>query len=152
MDLAMTFSGTLFLSIAMIDVIPQAIASFDDFFKERSDRFQTSSLHQGKLPLTMIIAMVTMLIIMALDKIVMGHSHDHQYQISFTQEPRKKEDGRSSQVRAPGELAGEQDTNNPNPNIGSERQEERKEAKCDTHQINWKPFILQAGMSIHAFF
>ena len=39
MDLAMTFSGTLFLSIAMIDVIPEAIACFDEFFKERSERF-----------------------------------------------------------------------------------------------------------------
>jgi zinc transporter ZupT len=29
MDLAMTFSGTLFLSIALIDVIPEAISSFD---------------------------------------------------------------------------------------------------------------------------
>jgi len=29
MDLAMTFSGTLFLSIAMIDVIPEAISNFD---------------------------------------------------------------------------------------------------------------------------
>lgn len=29
MDLAMTFSGTLFLSIAMIDIIPEAIAHFD---------------------------------------------------------------------------------------------------------------------------
>jgi hypothetical protein len=29
MDLAMTFSGTLFLSIALIDVIPEAIANFD---------------------------------------------------------------------------------------------------------------------------
>jgi len=32
MDLAMTFSGTLFLSIAMIDVIPEAISSFDSYF------------------------------------------------------------------------------------------------------------------------
>ena len=31
MDLAMTFSGTLFLSIALIDVIPEAIANFDEF-------------------------------------------------------------------------------------------------------------------------
>lgn len=69
----------------------------------------------------MIIAMVTMLIIMCLDKIVMGHSHDLEYQISFTAEPRKKDDGRSSEVRAPGELAAEADadTGNPNPNIGS---------------------------------
>lgn len=29
MDLAMTFSGTLFLSIAMIDIIPEAIDSFN---------------------------------------------------------------------------------------------------------------------------
>jgi zinc transporter ZupT len=79
MDLAMTFSGTLFLSIAMIDVIPEAISHFDEFFKERSARFESSSLHQGKLPLTMIIAVITMLIIMYLDKLVMGHSHDHEY-------------------------------------------------------------------------
>lgn len=29
MDLAMTFSGSLFLSIALIDVIPEAIEHFD---------------------------------------------------------------------------------------------------------------------------
>ncbi len=39
MDLAMTFSGTLFLSIAMIDVIPEAIASFDEYFSSQSARF-----------------------------------------------------------------------------------------------------------------
>lgn len=77
MDLAMTFSGTLFLSIAMIDVVPEAIAHFDQFFEEWSSRFESSSNHQGKLPLTMIIAVITMLIIMYLDKLVMGHSHDH---------------------------------------------------------------------------
>ena len=91
MDLAMTFSGTLFLSIAMIDVIPEAIANFDQFFEERSSRFESSSFHQGKLPLTMIIAVVTMLIIMSIDKLVIGHSHDHEYEISFTTEPRKKD-------------------------------------------------------------
>jgi hypothetical protein len=79
MDLAMTFSGTLFLSIAMIDVIPEAINHFDQFFASRYAKFESSSFHQGKLPLTMIIAMVTMLLIMYLDKLVMGHSHDHEY-------------------------------------------------------------------------
>jgi hypothetical protein len=39
----------------------------------------------------MIIAMVTMLIIMCLDKLVMGHSHDPEYEISFTNEPRKRD-------------------------------------------------------------
>jgi len=34
-------------------------------------------LHQGKLPLTMIIAMVTLILIMFLDKVLIGHSHDH---------------------------------------------------------------------------
>jgi len=33
MDVAMTFSGTLFLSIAMIDIIPEAINNFDSFFQ-----------------------------------------------------------------------------------------------------------------------
>lgn len=28
----MTFSGSLFLSIAMLDIIPEAIAGFDQYF------------------------------------------------------------------------------------------------------------------------
>jgi hypothetical protein len=78
MDLAMTFSGTLFLSIAMIDVIPEAIEHFDSYFEQKGGATgDSSSLHQGKLPLTMIIAMVTLMVIMFLDKILIGHSHDH---------------------------------------------------------------------------
>jgi len=34
MDLAMTFSGGLFFSIAMIDVIPEAITSFDEYLNK----------------------------------------------------------------------------------------------------------------------
>ena len=82
----------------------------------------------------------------------MGHSHDLEYEISFTAEPRKRDDGRSTDIRQPGELAADPDTNNANPNIGSERQEEGKLSDCNSKEINWKPFILQVGMSIHAFF
>jgi hypothetical protein len=32
MSVAMTFSGSLFLSIAMLDIIPEAIAGFDSYF------------------------------------------------------------------------------------------------------------------------
>ena len=32
MSIAMTFSGTLFLSIAMLDIIPEAIEGFDIYF------------------------------------------------------------------------------------------------------------------------
>lgn len=32
MSIAMTFSGTLFLSIALLDIIPEAIAGFDLYF------------------------------------------------------------------------------------------------------------------------
>lgn len=34
MDLAMTFSGSLFFSIAMIDVIPEAINNFDEYLSK----------------------------------------------------------------------------------------------------------------------
>lgn len=97
MDLAMTFSGTLFLSIAMIDVIPQAIENFNDYLTNDGEKEISSSLHQGKLPLTMIIAMTTFLIIMWLDKIMIGHSHDHEYEISFVAGP-KKPDGVAGSV------------------------------------------------------
>jgi hypothetical protein len=33
MNNAMTFSGTLFLSIALLDIIPEAIEGFDDYFE-----------------------------------------------------------------------------------------------------------------------
>jgi hypothetical protein len=32
MSVAMTFSGSLFISIAMLDIIPEAIAGFDSYF------------------------------------------------------------------------------------------------------------------------
>jgi hypothetical protein len=37
----------------------------------------------------MIIACVTFMIIMYIDKILIGHSHDHEYEVSFIKEPRK---------------------------------------------------------------
>jgi hypothetical protein len=44
----------------------------------------------------MIIAMITLILIMWLDKIVIGHSHDHEYEISFVAGPKKNEDGQKS--------------------------------------------------------
>jgi hypothetical protein len=96
MDLAMTFSGTLFLSIALIDVIPEAIANFDEYLSSSSLNYEGAMLHQGKLPLTMIIAMVTLILIMFLDKVLIGHSHDHEYEISFAVGPKKNVDGQRS--------------------------------------------------------
>lgn len=43
MAIAMTFSGTLFLSIAMIDIIPEAISNFDIYFSQNDDNFSSSS-------------------------------------------------------------------------------------------------------------
>lgn len=40
----------------------------------------------------MIIAMATLLFIMWLDKILIGHSHDHEYEISFVVGPKKNND------------------------------------------------------------
>ena len=79
MSVAMTFSGMLFLSIALLDIIPEAIANFDIYFDSSSKHpSASSSLHSNSnLPLTMIIAMFTFLIIMYIDKILIGHSHDH---------------------------------------------------------------------------
>ncbi len=37
----------------------------------------------------MIIACVTFMIIMYIDKILIGHSHDHEFEVSFIKEPRK---------------------------------------------------------------
>ncbi len=37
----------------------------------------------------MIIACITFMIIMYIDKILIGHSHDHEYEVSFIKEPRK---------------------------------------------------------------
>jgi hypothetical protein len=37
----------------------------------------------------MIIAAITFMIIMYIDKILVGHSHDHEYEVSFIKEPRK---------------------------------------------------------------
>jgi predicted transporter len=93
MSLAMTFSGTLFLSIAMLDIIPEAIASFDMYFAQiDSSLSSSSSIHQNEyLPLTMIIACSTFMIIMYIDKILIGHSHDHEYDVSFIKEPRKSQ-------------------------------------------------------------
>lgn len=39
----------------------------------------------------MIIAMTTFMIIMYIDKILIGHSHDHEYEVSFIQEPKKSD-------------------------------------------------------------
>lgn len=47
----------------------------------------------------MIIAVITMLIIMYLDKLLIGHSHDHEYEISFVAGPKKNEDGRSVDLK-----------------------------------------------------
>jgi hypothetical protein len=44
----------------------------------------------------MIIAMITLILIMWLDKIVIGHSHDHEYEISFVAGPKKNEEGQKS--------------------------------------------------------
>lgn len=78
MSLAMTFSGSLFLSIAMLDIIPEAIETFNKYFDEvHTSLFSSSNLHDNQyLPLTMIIASVTFMIIMYLDKILIGHSPD----------------------------------------------------------------------------
>ena len=86
----MTFSGTLFLSIALLDIIPEAILNFDIYFdKEQKHSPATSNLHtNSNLPLTMIIASFTFLIIMYIDKILIGHSHDHEYEVSFTNNPK----------------------------------------------------------------
>ncbi len=35
---------------------------------------------------------------MYLDKLVMGHSHDHEYEISFVAGPKKNEEGRSVEL------------------------------------------------------
>lgn len=37
----------------------------------------------------MIIAMFTFMLIMYIDKIMIGHSHDHEYEVSFINEPRR---------------------------------------------------------------
>ena len=91
MSVAMTFSGTLFLSIALLDIIPEAIANFDAYLDSKANHEHSqNSLHSNSnLPLTMIIAMFTFLIIMYIDKILIGHSHDHEYELSFISEPRK---------------------------------------------------------------
>jgi hypothetical protein len=34
MSIAMTFSGALFLSIALLDIIPEAILNFDIYFDQ----------------------------------------------------------------------------------------------------------------------
>ena len=110
----------------------------------------------------MIIAAFTMLVIMALDKLLLGHSHDHEYEISFVAEPKRSEEGRSVELRRrTGELVGGEE------NVGSERQGEEHEHDHGSREtekekeklregaataINWKPFVLQLGMSIHAFF
>lgn len=79
MSIAMTFSGSLFLSIALLDIIPEAILNFDLYFDQNNKHASSlSNLHSNSnLPLTMIIAMFTFLIIMYIDKILIGHSHDH---------------------------------------------------------------------------
>jgi len=79
MSIAMTFSGSLFLSIALLDIIPEAIANFDIYFDQQNHHIGSkSNLHSNSnLPLTFIIAMFTFLIIMYIDKILIGHSHDH---------------------------------------------------------------------------
>jgi len=101
MAIAMTFSGSLFLSIALIDIMPEAIDSFDIYFSENASSItSSSSMHQsGNLPLTMIIATVTYMIIMFIDKILIGHSHDHSYDVSFVQEPRKSERGIPNEIK-----------------------------------------------------
>lgn len=90
MNIAMTFSGALFLSIALLDIIPEAILNFDLYFDQNNKHISSSSnLHSNSnLPLTMIIAMFTFLIIMYIDKILIGHSHDHEYEVSFTNNPK----------------------------------------------------------------
>ncbi len=48
MSIAMTFSGTLFLSIAFLDIIPEAIAGFDMYFAEiQTTLSSSSSLHEN---------------------------------------------------------------------------------------------------------
>ncbi len=50
------------------------------YFDQQNKHASTSSsnLHSNSnLPLTMIIAMFTFMIIMYIDKILIGHSHDH---------------------------------------------------------------------------
>ena len=63
------------------------------YFAEAEESLSSSSsFHQNEyLPLTMIIAMCTLMIIMYIDKILIGHSHDHEYEVSFIKEPRKSQ-------------------------------------------------------------
>ncbi len=42
MGLAMTFSGTLFLSIAMLDIIPEAIAGFNEYFDSNGTTYKST--------------------------------------------------------------------------------------------------------------
>ena len=95
MSYAMTFSGALLMSIAFLDIIPEAISNFDMYFsqnmKSNSNIGSRSGMHETNLPFTMIIASSTYLLIMLIDKILIGHSHDHEYEVSFINEPRRSE-------------------------------------------------------------
>lgn len=55
----------------------------------------------------MIVAIITFMFTMWLDKIMIGHSHDHEYEISFVAEPKKHDDqGRGGvELRTPSEEA-----------------------------------------------
>ena len=44
------------------------------------------SLMHGKVPITMLIATTTFLLIMLIDKVLIGHSHNHDHPLSLQEE------------------------------------------------------------------
>ena len=76
MSFALTFSGALFLSIALIDIIPDAIYYFDLYYAMNpSATIQPFSIgKKSSLPLTMTIVLLTFMAIMLIDKILIGNT------------------------------------------------------------------------------
>ena len=85
------------------------------------------------------------IVVFFIDKIVAKGGHDHEYELSFVHEPKKKEEKELEYWESPA-------TSNRN---GINKDIEIEPVKLESEVVETKsasPFVLQLGMSIHAFF
>lgn len=80
LSLALSFSGGLFLSIALIHILPDATHSFNQYFQPliNTDGKSSHTLrHQQIPPYSCIICAAIFILVFFIDKVVARGGHDH---------------------------------------------------------------------------
>ena len=77
MNTALTFSGSLFLSISICHILPDAFAYVSKAVEISYHSQQSQSLMSGTVPIPSLIAMATFMLVLFIDKILISASHSH---------------------------------------------------------------------------